>query len=75
MVVAGFFIFAGNMFGRIVGVLVASLNALVQFAYVNHNPIWSFTVVLINILVIYGLVAHGGLSEQRRAFNEAVDNT
>jgi len=75
MVISGFLIFAGNMFGRIVGVLAASVNALAQLAYVNHNPFWSFTVVLMSILVIYGLVAHGGLSEQRRAYNDAVNRT
>jgi hypothetical protein len=74
MILASFLIFAGNMFGRVVGVLVASVNALAQLAYLNHNPLWSFTMVVIDILVIYGLVAHGGLSEQRRAFNDAVKN-
>ena len=60
MILAGFLIFSGNMFGRVVGVLVASLNLLVQLAYLNHNPFWSFTMILIDLLVIYGLVAHGG---------------
>lgn len=57
---AGILILAGNMFGRIVGVLVASVNALAQLAYLNHNTFWSFTMILVDILVIYGLVAHGG---------------
>ena len=60
MILAGFLIFSGNMFGRVVGILVAALNLLVQLAYLNHNTFWSFTMILIDILVIYGLVAHGG---------------
>jgi hypothetical protein len=60
MVLAAFLIFVGNMFGRIVGVLVASVNLIVQLAYVDHNNFWSFTMVIIDILIIYGLVAHGG---------------
>ena len=60
MILAGFLILAGNMFGRVVGVLVASVNALAQLAYLNHNTFWSFTMILVDILVIYGLVAHGG---------------
>jgi hypothetical protein len=60
MIMSAFLIFVGNMFGRIVGVLVAGVNLLAQLAYVNHNSFWSFTVVIIDILVIYGLVAHGG---------------
>jgi hypothetical protein len=60
MILAGFLIFAGNMFGRVVGIIVASLNALVQLAYLNHNTFWSFTMIIIDLLVIYGLAAHGG---------------
>jgi hypothetical protein len=60
LVLAGFLIFSGNMFGRVVGVVVAGLNALLQLAYLPHYPFWSFTMILIDVLVIYGLVAHGG---------------
>ncbi len=75
MLIAGFLIFVGNMFGRVLGVLIASVNLLAQLAYLDHNPFWSFTMVLIDILVIYGLVAHGGLTAEERRFNEAVKNT
>jgi hypothetical protein len=64
MVLAGVLIFSGNMFGRVVGILVAGLNLLVQLAYLNHNTFWSFTMILIDILVIYGLAAHGGRLDQ-----------
>jgi hypothetical protein len=60
MILAGFLIFSGNMFGRVVGVIVASLNAILQLSYIDHNTFWSFTMILVDILVIYGLVAHGG---------------
>jgi hypothetical protein len=60
MILSGFLIFSGNMFGRIVGVLVAGGNAIVQLSYLDHNPFWSFTIIIIDVLIIYGLVAHGG---------------
>ncbi len=60
MILSGFLIFSGNMFGRIVGVIVAAGNAIVQLSYIDHNPFWSFTIVIIDVLIIYGLVAHGG---------------
>ncbi len=69
MILAGFLIFVGNMFGRVVGVLVAALNALAQLAYLNHNTFWSFTMIVIDILVIYGLAAHGGRLDE---WNEVV---
>ena len=40
--------------------LVASGNAIVQLAYIDHNPFWSFTIIIVDVLIIYGLVAHGG---------------
>jgi hypothetical protein len=60
MILAGFLIFSGNMFGRIVGVTVAALNAILQLSYMDHNTFWSLTMILVDVLIIYGLVAHGG---------------
>ena len=60
MILSGFLIFSGNMFGRIVGVVVAGGNAIVQISYLDHNPFWSFTIIIVDVLIIYGLVAHGG---------------
>jgi hypothetical protein len=72
MILAGFLIFVGNMFGRVIGIIVASLNALVQLAYLNHNTFWSLTMIIIDILVIYGLVAHGGRIDE---WNDAGNTT
>jgi hypothetical protein len=60
LILAGFLILAGNMFGRIVGVFAAGVNAILQLSYLDHNNFWSFTMILVDILVIYALVAHGG---------------
>ena len=66
MILAGLLIFSGNMFGRIVGVIAAGVNAILQLAYMDHNSFWSLTIVLVDILVIYGLVAHGGRLDEWR---------
>jgi len=60
MLLAGFLIFTGNMFGRVVGVIAASGNAILQLSYLNHNPLWSFTMLVVDFLVIWALVVHGG---------------
>ena len=41
---------------RTIGVVVAGLNMLFQLSWLAHFPIWSFTMVIVDILVIYGLV-------------------
>jgi hypothetical protein len=69
MILAGFLIFVGNLFGRIVGIAVASINLIVQLVYVNHNPFWSFLIVLVDVLIIYGLAAHGGRLDDFSAAN------
>ena len=40
---------------RTIGVVVAGLNMLFQLAWLGHFPFWSFTMIVVDILVIYGL--------------------
>lgn len=65
MIAAGFAIFSGAMWGRVVGIFIAGLNMLVQFTYLAHFPFWSFTMILIDMLVIYGLIVYGRVEPQR----------
>jgi hypothetical protein len=44
---------------RWVGVLVAAVNAVVQLTFMPAYPFWSLCLFTLNILVIYGLIAHG----------------
>jgi hypothetical protein len=41
------------------GVAIASLNAIVQLVFMPAYPFWSLCLFTLDILVIYGLVAHG----------------
>jgi hypothetical protein len=47
----------GAIWSRVVGVIFAGVNMLFQLAWLAHFPFWSFTMIIVNILVIYGLVA------------------
>ena len=58
MILAAFGILSGASWARVVGIFVASVNLLFQFAYLGHYPFWSFTMIVIDILVIYGLAGH-----------------
>jgi hypothetical protein len=42
------------------GIVVASLGALAQFAFMQSYPFWSLTILTLCILTVYGLAAHGG---------------
>ena len=59
MVLAGLGVLSGNIFARILGVILAAIAAVVNFAFIPVYPLWSIIVVVISIVVIYALVAHG----------------
>jgi len=58
-VLAGLGLLSGNMVARIVGVAVAAFSALVNFAFVSAQPVWSIIMITIDVLVIYAIIAHG----------------
>jgi hypothetical protein len=59
VVSAGCAVFAGQAWGRIVGIVLAALSALANFAFVPYYPFWSMLVITLDILVIWALTAHG----------------
>jgi hypothetical protein len=63
--IAAFSIWAGNAYGRWVGTISATFNAIAQLFLIAAFPLWSLTLIGMDILVIYGLVVYGG--QARRA--------
>jgi hypothetical protein len=56
---AGAGLFSGRMWARVVGVLVASLSALLNFGFIAAYPFWSTIVIALDVFVIYALTVHG----------------
>ena len=59
LVLAGFSILKGSLYGRIIGVLAACLSIISQMSTIQAYPIWSFTIIFICVMVIYALTVHG----------------
>lgn len=59
VVLAGFGIFSGAVWARTVGVIVAFVSALANFAWLPYSPVWSIIVITIDVFVIYALIVHG----------------
>jgi hypothetical protein len=57
---AAFSIWGGGTFGRWFGVACASANAVAQLLAIPGYPFLAVTLLGLDILVIYALVAHGG---------------
>jgi Short repeat of unknown function (DUF308) len=53
-------IFGQVEWGRWIGILTASVNAIVQLIFIPAYPFGSLAMFAIDILVVYGLVAYGG---------------
>ena len=57
---AGFSLWSGNLYGRMMAILFASLSALAALLSIPAYPFWSLAIFAIDVLVIYGLAAYGG---------------
>jgi hypothetical protein len=53
-------IWARETWARWTGVVVASINAIAQLLFIPAYPLLALALFAIDVLVIYGLVAHGG---------------
>lgn len=59
LVAAGSGLLSGRTWARVVGVSLAMLSALVNFAFIPYYPIWSLIIITLDVFIIWALVAHG----------------
>jgi len=66
---AGLGLFTGRMWARTAGVILVSISALINFAWANIYPFWSLTLLALDFLVIYAIIAHGSEMKAARALD------
>lgn len=54
--VAGYFVLTGNVVARTVGIVLAALQALLNFIWLPYYPLWGIIVIALDVLVIWALV-------------------
>lgn len=59
VLLAGFGLFSGAVWARTVGVIMATVSAIANFAWLPYQPFWSLTMIAINVFVIWALTVHG----------------
>ena len=59
VLIGGFGIFSGSLWGRTLGVIGAAGSMLVAFSFIPLYPIWSIVVIAVDVTVIWALTAHG----------------
>jgi hypothetical protein len=57
-VIVGTRLLAGREWARWAAIFIAALAAIGQIGVITAFPIWSFIVILLAVLVIYGLTVH-----------------
>ena len=60
VLLAGMSLFSGSTWSRVVGVLLATANLLIQFTFLSVYPLWSIVVMVLDVFIIYALTVHGG---------------
>ena len=52
-------VYNGDLWARVLGIIGASLNVLAQMSFMSVYPSWSWFIIAIDALIIYGLSVHG----------------
>jgi hypothetical protein len=59
VLLAGFGLFSGAVWARTIAVIIATVSAIANFAWLPYQPFWSLTMIAINVFVIWALTVHG----------------
>ena len=55
---AGVGVITGQLWGRVVGITIATLTILANFAFIHYYPIWSLLIIALNVFVIWALCVY-----------------
>ena len=56
---AGWAVFSGRMWGRVVGIILATLSAVANFLFIPYYPFWAILIIVLDVFVIWALAVHG----------------
>ena len=58
VVAAGVGVVTGQLWGRLVGMTLAALSMLANFAFIPYYPAWSLSIIALNVFVIWALCVY-----------------
>lgn len=56
--VAGFAVLRGQTWGRVTGIVLASLSLIANFLFIPYYPIWSLIIIALDVAVIWALATY-----------------
>ena len=57
--IAGICLILGQLWARIVGVVLALISAVANFLFIPYYPVWSLIVIAIDVFIIWALMTDG----------------
>lgn len=60
LILSGALLMAGNMIGRVIAALLLIGSVLINIALLPVAPVWSIGAIVIDVLILYAVIAHGG---------------
>lgn len=54
-----FGVFSGELWARVLGIIAASLSIVSQMTFMSVYAQWSWLIIILDGLIIYGLAVHG----------------
>lgn len=70
LILSALLLMAGNMVGRVIGVVLALASIVFNAALIGAAPIWSIIAITVDIFIIYAIVAHGSEMKQYRQYHQ-----
>lgn len=62
-IVVGWALASGRLWARLTAIYLAMLSAVAQIAYITVFPLWSLTVIILDVVVLWALTVHGEEAE------------
>jgi hypothetical protein len=67
LVAAGYGVFQGATWARVVGITLAAIGAIGNFFFIPYEPVWAILLITLDVLVIAALSAYGAREAGVRA--------
>ena len=64
-IAAGVGVLVGQMWARVLGIIIAVISAMANIAFLPAYPVWCTIIIATDVLVIYALAVHGGEVKSR----------
>ena len=56
---AGVALFRGSVWARVLAVAVACVSMILNFMWMPYYPLWSLTIIALDVFIIWAVTAHG----------------